>query len=218
MKQITKIIIVLFALSSIIYSAPLTGKRIAIDPGHSQASVGAVGPTGLQEQYVTYDVAVRLTNYVQYNGGGSWYLTRTATSDPSLYTRQTNANTWGPSDYISIHFNASTNPNANGTLTMWRYTGNATVCETLARKVHARLLQATGLSNIGVYPTSRTDISPYGHNTVKYTDSWVRAILTEASFITNPNEEARLKTSSYRDRLAAYIYWGICDAYGTSAW
>lgn len=210
----------MMSLTSLIYSAGgLTGKKIAIDPGHGPSSVGAVGPTGLTEHYVAYDVGSRLGSYIKNTGGGSYMLTRTATSDPSLYTRQTSANNWGAGDFISIHMNASSNQSTNGTLTMWRYTDNSWKgSENLAKKVHSRLIAGLGLRNIGAYPTSRTDLSPAGHNTVKYTASWMNAILAEVSFISNPYEESRLKTASYRDKIAAYMYWGICDFHGVSAW
>lgn len=183
----------------------LVGQKIVVDPGHGGWDPGAVGPTGLTEKEVNLRVGLSLRNCLVEYGGATVGLTRRSDVDVSLGGRVDYANSWGADRFISIHHNASTNPWANGTETYaYRYGGKQSF--DLRDKVHSRLLQAYRLTDFGAKTA--------GFYVLKYT--WMPSILTEASFITNPYEEARLKDPGYTWREAYYIYRGIVDHYGVT--
>ncbi len=208
--QFVTLVVVAFALvfamvSPVTATGGLTGVKITVDPGHGGSDPGAVGPTGLTEKAVNLRVGTVLRNCLVEYGGATVQMTRTTDVDVSLADRVNMANNWGANRFISVHHNASTDPSVNGTETYAYYYASSASFD-LRDKVHARLLQALGLPDRG----ARTA----GFYVLKYTS--MPAILTEASFISNPYEEARLKDANYTWREGYYIYKGVADHYGVA--
>ncbi|MCL4515043.1 MAG: N-acetylmuramoyl-L-alanine amidase [Firmicutes bacterium] len=195
-----------FALvSPVMATGGLTGVKITVDPGHGGSDPGAVGPTGLTEKAVNLRVGTVLKNCLVEYGYATVQMTRTTDVDVSLADRVALANNWGANRFISVHHNASTDPSVNGTETYAYYYGSSASFD-LRDKVHARLLAGMGLPNRGALTA--------GFYVLKYTN--MPAILTEASFISNPYEEARLKDAGYTWREGYYIYQGVADHYGVA--
>lgn len=185
----------------------LTGKKIMLDPGHGGEDPGAVGPTGLQEKSCTLKVATYVKNYLEKYAYATVNMTRSSDVYVSLQKRVELANNWGADRFISIHFNSSTTPSVNGTETFYyNDSSNPTrtsLSKNLAEKLQTRLIQELGLSNRGVKTAN--------FYVIKYTK--MPASLTESSFISNPQEEARLKNTDYIIRIAKAHYYGIMDHY-----
>jgi len=181
----------------------MTGIKIAIDPGHGGKDPGAVGPTGLTEKSVNLQVAKYLENCLKEYGNATTMLTRTSDTYVSLIQRANKANSWGAHRFISIHHNGSTNKWVNGT-EVYSYTRGSSQSHDLRNKIHYRLLQVYGLRDLGPKTASFSVLR----------NTKMPAVLTEASFITNPYEEARLKRPEYLWRQAFYIYLGIADHFG----
>ena len=196
-------VICLFLSGPVSLAAPLAGKTFMIDPGHGGWDAGAIGPTGLKEKNVNLRVASALRNILQQYGGATVYMTRTTDSYVALSTRAYMANAKKVQRFISIHHNASINRNVNWTETYY-YTYGSNTSKNLAVKIQKRLVSATGLKNGGAKPA----------NFAVLRLSKMPAVLTEASFISNRYEEARLKDPNYTWREAYYIYRGIVDHYG----
>lgn len=205
---VTTLALVMIALLGMaVTAAPLTGRKIFVDPGHGGTDSGAVGPTGLREKDVNLRVATVLRNALVEYGGATVRMSRTGDQTVSLTARTNNANAWGADRYISVHHNASSTASVNGTETYSHPQGSA-ASHDLRNKVHAQLIAWGGLTNRGVKTA----------NFHVLRESTMPAILTEASFITNPYEEARLRDAGYTWRQGYYIYKGICDHYGCTSY
>lgn len=191
-------------LASVTLAGGLSGKKIYVDPGHGGSDSGAVGQNGLQEKNVNLRVGTVLKNCLVEYGGATVRMSRTGDSTVSLSGRCTDANNWGADRFISVHHNASSDRSVNGTETYsYGTTGNGA---NLRNKIHAQLLKWGGLKDRGAQTAN--------FYVLKYTN--MSAVLTEASFISNPAEEARLRDSNYTWKEGYYIYRGVCDHYGAS--
>lgn len=109
------------------------------------------------------------------------------------------ANAWGASRFISIHHNADSNRSVNYTVTLVSVSASQESLE-LANSVQAELAGEFGLGNSGVW---KVDYCGVLNNT------YMPAILTEASFISNYEQEQRLRDPAYLDREAMAIMRGI---------
>jgi N-acetylmuramoyl-L-alanine amidase len=177
----------------------LSGWKFCVDPGHGGSEYGAVGPTGLQEKDVNLAVALKLRDLLQAEGA-EVLMTRTDDSAVSITQRWQMANSWGANRFISIHHNAMPDaPSVNGTETLV-YTYASQDSLELANSVQAELVGELGLPNRGIVP--RSDVGVLKNTTMP-------AILTEASFISNPEQEQRLRDDSYLLREAQAIMRGI---------
>ena len=172
--------------------------RIGIDPGHGGSDPGAVGPSGLQEADVNLDVGLRINQILEVNGL-EVITTRTGDRYINLFERTKILN-HAKCDYvISIHCNSSTFPEPDYVSTFIQ--GRGGEAEKLAKGIQRHLVDATGWADGGVrvknlHMTRETD-SP--------------AILVEMGFISNPDQEARLKQEGMRKALALSIALGILD-------
>lgn len=184
-------------------AAPLAGKKFVVDPGHGGWDPGAKGPTGLTEKSVNLRVATSLRNILTEYGGATVKLTRTDDRYLTLNQRAQTANNCGADRFISVHHNGSTNKSANGT-EVYSHTSNNWTSNDMRNKVQARLVKTTKLPNFGAKTA----------NFAVLRQTWMPSILTEASFITNSYEEARLKNPEYVWRQAHAIYQGVVDHMG----
>jgi N-acetylmuramoyl-L-alanine amidase len=176
----------------------LSGWKFCIDAGHGGAETGAVGPTGLQEKDVNLQVAYSLKGMLE-SEGAEVLMTRTDDSAVSITQRWQMANAWGASRFISIHHNADSNRSVNYTVTLVSVSASQESLE-LANSVQAELAGEFGLGNSGVW---KVDYCGVLNNT------YMPAILTEASFISNYEQEQRLRDPAYLDREAMAIMRGI---------
>jgi N-acetylmuramoyl-L-alanine amidase len=180
--------------------------KIAEDPGHGGADSGAVGPSGVQEKNITLPVAKMVAEYLA--PIAEVMLTRTDDSipggnpDTELSFRAKMANDWGADLFVSIHCNAAADPAANGTETY--HMPGSQKGATLAGAIQSRLVSALGLRDRGVkqanYAVLRRTSMP--------------AVLVEIAFISNPTEEALLKSSDFQRKAARAIAQGIADYLG----
>ena len=97
--------------------------KIFIDQGHNPVNpnAGAEG-FGLREQDITYDIGVRLANLLRNDPDFEVRLSRNTEAEQlgtsnstSLAARVNAANAWGADYFISLHTNASVNPDVRGT-------------------------------------------------------------------------------------------------------
>ena len=106
------------SLSSFNIEVPknFSGKKkiIVIDPGHGGHDPGAMA-NGLKEKDINLKVALKLKKYLEKDGRFKVYLTRDDDYFVSLYDRTLIALEKKADLFISIHTNASENPNLSGT-------------------------------------------------------------------------------------------------------
>jgi len=193
------------------YARHLNGFKICLDPGHGgQGHIPNYkrGPTGLREADINLQVALHLREMLQ-KAGVTVIMTRVDDSYVSLPMRSQIANENHADFFISLHHNGSQNPKTNYTST-W-YHGDAD--DSRPSLDLARYIQQ-GVSDALRLPTSAATglysdrlITAAGFGVLRLTEC--PAVLCEASFYSNPEEEARLKQEAYRKREAYGYFLGI---------
>ncbi|KAA0252936.1 MAG: hypothetical protein EDX89_16125 [Acidobacteria bacterium] len=93
---------------------PIEPKTIVLDPGHGGSEEGAKGPGGLLEKDATLAI-VKVIREVLTKRGYRVVTTRDSDVTVGLEDRAAQANAARADVFLSIHFNASRSPNANGT-------------------------------------------------------------------------------------------------------
>jgi N-acetylmuramoyl-L-alanine amidase len=174
--------------------------HVVIDAGHGglerkegSSANNAVGPTGLLEKSLTLDVALSTRTHLAALGIPCT-LTRQTDENLGLEARADVARQLGADAFVSIHFNASDEHNAQGTET-WHHVAASAVSKSLAAAVQAGMVGATGLRNRG------TKAEAFGVLKPAYHAPETAACLVECSFLDRADEEARLKQASYKDAL-----------------
>ena len=193
------------------YARYLEGIKICLDPGHGgQAYLPNYkrGPTGLREAAVNLHVALYLREFLR-DAGAIVFMTRTDDSFVSITDRSELANKNAVDFFISLHHNFFSNPETNYTSTWYHQDADdSRVSLDLARYVQqsvADTLQLPQSPPTGLY--SDRLVIPSGFGVLRQTKR--PAILVEASFYSNPEEEQRLKKESYNKREAYGYFLGI---------
>ncbi len=202
----------------------LEGWVIVLDPGHGgDAHLEGYkrGPTGVREAEMNWRVAVLLERLLA-DAGAHVTLTREGDVEVSLAERAEIANTVERPDggrgadlFISLHHNASSNPESNYS-SVW-FHGEADWSEPEldpARYIVHALARALRTDAARTSPLM-SDQQMYrgGFGVLRRTE--VPAILLESSFFTHPDEEQRLRDGIYNLRQAYAIYTALCEyAYG----
>jgi N-acetylmuramoyl-L-alanine amidase len=201
-KQKLIAVIIIFILFPINLLLPLQSAQarritIVIDPGHGGKDSGAVGHRRLKEKDVNLKVGLRLRKYLLASGVNV-VMTRSTDKYISLSKRVAIANKAGADRFISIHHNSCSKAGINGTETYVkrRVGGTAKNLGVMVENALAPSLKLPkrGLKKANFYVITYTKIP---------------AILTEGSFISNPKEEARLRTNKRIDQEARGIYNGL---------
>jgi N-acetylmuramoyl-L-alanine amidase len=202
-------------------------RTIVIDPGHGGKEVGAVGPNGLLEKDVTLEVSRKLASALE-RLGTRVVLTRDDDSVVSLDQRTAIANQYKADLFLSVHMNAAVVKGAKGSetyflsleasddlarraaetenaasaavpagagadlkLILWDLAHQEYVQESsrLAQAIQEEMNKATGVQNRGVKQ------APFK----VLVGATMPAALVEVGFITNPEEESKLKSDSFQD-------------------
>ncbi len=194
------------------YTRHLKGFKICLDPGHGgQGHISDYkrGPTGVREAEVNLKVALHLRDILQ-NVGATVVMTRVDDSYVSLARRSQIANESAADFFISLHHNGIDNsPETNYTST-W-YHGDADDSRQsldLARYIQQGVSDALRLPDspaTGLYSDKLVTASGFG--VLRLTKC--PAVLCEASFLSNPAEEARLQDDNYLSQEAYGYFLGI---------
>ena len=215
-------------LCGIALSAPLAAGHaqappndVGLDPGHSDADVGAVG-AGLREVDLTLALAQRLQPMLEAYGlrvaltrEDNRPLTAMSHRDPTERIRLEQeariAAVTPARIYVSIHFNGHPNPGVRGTETYYNPDNFGAESRRLAEALQAGILAE--LRGIGYEPLDRgvsddrTAGKPYGHFFSLRGPQ--PSVLVEALFLSNPREAALLREPGTLDALARGYAAGI---------
>lgn len=187
----------------------LAGRRIALDPGHGGFFRGALGGGGLTEAEANLGIALRLRDLLAAQGAGV-FLTRTDDRDfltpadsalrADLAERARLAAAFDPDLLISIHHNADPRGahDVNETQTYYKL-GDEGPSLDVAQDVHRALVRNVGIRANKVVPG----------NFYMLRSSAAPALLTETSYITNPDVEARLRLPEKQELEAQAIFIGL---------
>lgn len=204
--------------------------RVLLDPGHGGADPGAIGPAGLHEADVTVDIARRAAKALAQDGV-TVVVTRDSDKTVSLEERAALANSSAADLFISIHCNAADNHNKRGIETYVLDTGSDVVANRVAARENATSVAASSeigsiltslrLSDQSTSSTRLAELMQRAalaslrptypevhdgglHRAGFYVLVGARmpSILFESSYISNADEEAKLRDEGYRQRLA----------------
>lgn len=173
-----------------------TKGTIVVDPGHGGSDPGAIGPNGLQEKDVVLKVGLKVRDLLE-SYGYTVVMTRKTDIYVSLQERCDIANNSEADFFISIHNNSFGNSSAHGTETFSYYSND--LGAQLARSIQNNLVSALGRYN-------------RGHKTADFyvlRNTKMPSALAELAFISNPTEEALLKTDEFQTKAAKAIVQGI---------
>ena len=183
--------------------------QIYIDQGHNPQGInaGAEG-FGVREQDITYQVGLYLYNILSEDYRFTARLSRPTpettlgyNNTSSLRERVNQANSW-PADYfISIHANASENPELNGSEVY--VAASYTPAWYLAMDVLSEIVRRTGTKYNGVY------INPALY-VLRNTN--MPAILVELGYITKYEDNQKMTQNPYQ--FAYGIYVGLLNYLG----
>lgn len=186
-------------------SGILRGKIITIDPGHGGSDSGAIGPTGLNEKTATLGISLDLAKMLK-EAGAKVYITRKvdedvapqpATDVEELQARVDVGNNTNSDIFVCIHLDSFTSPSAKGT-TGYYFAGSSS-SQRLADYVKEGVIEQLGTVDRG---TKTANFYVLKHTTMP-------ATLIETAFISNPDEEALLRSDEGQEKAAVGIYNGI---------
>lgn len=186
----------------------VAGKVIVVDPGHGGRDPGAIGANGALEKNINLELAKCLKNLLL-QAGAVVIMTREGDydlTDPGLANNKKSADLKARVDLVrkceadicvSIHVNSFPSSRWWGAQTFYYTPSNES--KRLASLIQDELLRLLGNSGRWIKPEDF-----YIIREVK-----IPAVLVEVGFISNPQEEQRLKTSVYQEKTAWCIYAGI---------
>jgi N-acetylmuramoyl-L-alanine amidase len=212
--------------------------KIVLDPGHGGHDTGTIGPKGLEEKDLVLDVSHRLGKLLTTRLGAEVIYTRTDDTFIPLETRTAIANQEGADLFISVHANSSRDPDARGVETYYlNFTSSPDALEVAAREnavsdktIHELqdLVKKIALKEkIEESQEFASDVEDSLHSGLAVKNPGLRdrgvkkapfivliganmpSILAEISFVSNPGDERKLRTSDYRQRIAESLYHGI---------
>ena len=196
------------SLSSVDASV-LRGKKIVLDPGHGGYFTGCIGVGGLTEAEVNLSVALHLRELLA-AAGAEVTLTRERDRDyltpadstlrSDLQKRVEIANAAHADLFVSIHHNADPGGlhDVNETQVYYQL-GDEGPSYDLANDVMRSLARNLGIESVRLLPG----------NFYVVRGSEAPALLTESSYLTNPDVEARLRTDGARKLEAEALYLGV---------
>ena len=214
----------------------LSVSRIVIDAGHGGHDPGAQG-SGLNEAELTLDVALRLQKLLE-KQGVEVVMTRDTDVFIPLQERTAIANRENADMFLSIHANASRNPEARGVETYFLNFANNREAEAVAARENAGsgrtmhnlpdIVKAIALNNklnesrdlaesvqrsmvqrLGTRSKQLRDLGVKQAPFVVLIGAGMPSVLAEISFITHKQEGALLKSGAYRQQIAQALLDGV---------
>jgi N-acetylmuramoyl-L-alanine amidase len=216
----------------------LGARRIVIDAGHGGHDPGTIGRGGLMEKDLVLDVALRLEKMVREELGAEVIMTRSTDVFIELSERTAIASTRDADLFLSIHANASRNPTARGIETYFLNFAKNAHAETVAARENAistaTLKDLQGLVK-AITTNSKIDesrdfatsiqeamvqhqrdrgapVEDRGVHTAPFyvlIGANMPSVLAEIAFVSNPDEEVRLKTPEVREQIARSLAKGV---------
>lgn len=184
---------------------PRTG-TVIIDPGHGGEDGGAVSCTGVQESALNLEISLRLRDLLNFMG----YETKMIrTTDTAVYTQGATISEKKVSDLkhrvelvnetpeallLSIHQNQFSDGKYSGAQVFYAPTAGS---QALAERVQALLIDT-------VNPGSRRACKP-ADGVYLMQHVGCTGILVECGFLSNAQEEAKLRTAEYQKELCCVI-------------
>jgi N-acetylmuramoyl-L-alanine amidase len=223
---------------SLIRTLGLKIGKIVIDPGHGGHDAGTIGPNGLTEKDLVLDVSLRLGKLLESRLGAEVDYTRDDDTFIPLETRTEIANQDQADLFVSVHANSSHDSDARGVETYYlNFTTSRDALDVAARenavsdqsiyelqdlvkkialkekieesREFASDVQSALHSGLAAKNPSLRDRGVRRAPFIVLIGANMPSILAEISFVSNPEDERKLKTPEYRQRVAESLYRGI---------
>jgi N-acetylmuramoyl-L-alanine amidase len=215
----------------------LGARRIVIDAGHGGHDPGTIGAGGLQEKDLVLDVSLRLEKLVRTELGAEVLMTRSSDAYVPLEERTAIANSRAADLFLSVHANASRDRRARGIETYFLNFAQDPHAEAVAARENA--ISAATLKDLqqlvkAITLNSKIDesrdfaasvqeamvqnireqhpVEDRGVHTAPFyvlIGANMPSVLAEIAFVSNPEDEKRLKTPEYRDVIARALFRGV---------
>ncbi len=218
--------------------APFEVKTIVIDPGHGGDDTGAIGRKGTHEKDIVLAISKKLKRILEKEQGLKVVLTRTGDKSMELLDRTRIANDINADLFLSIHCNANRKRKFSGIETFYLNNSSDSYSSRLADRenksagkeisdlefiltdlsMNANITDSIMLANL----VQKSLVKQIKKKHSKVVDRGVRravfhvllyarmpAVLVETSFISNPTEELRLRSSAYQEQIAQGIARGV---------
>lgn len=171
--------------------------KIAIDPGHGGDNTGAEGvKTGILEKNYTLLFAEALKAVLE-KENITVIMTREKDTSLSIKERIALLKKANPDLLISLHLNATDNPAVNGSSTYYKYIGFRPLSEFILKR-----LLYMGMEDFG-------NVGNFNFGLNSPTD-FVNC-LVEIAFLSNAEDEEKIRDPAFRNKVANQIYQGIAD-------
>ena len=195
------------AVTTMVESSPIEGRRIiVVDAGHGGIDGGATSCTGVLESKFNLEIALRLNDLLRFMG----YETKMIrTEDTSIHTEGKTIAAQKVSDLkqrvrivneienailVSIHQNTFPQEKYSGAQVFY---ADDECSQTLARNLQTAFIQTV---NPGSKRKCKSSEGIYLMQNITNP-----GVLIECGFITNPQEEALLRSGDYQKKLASVI-------------
>jgi N-acetylmuramoyl-L-alanine amidase len=213
-------------------------KRVVIDPGHGGKDPGCIGSQNTQEKSIVLDIATRLKNLLSTKQGLEVIMTRETDIFVPVENRPVIANQKKADLFVSIHANANPRKNYCGTATFFlNFSTDPSVNAIAARenatstknigdmkeiitkiaqnskikesKELAENIQECLISNLTKSYKYTQDLGVKGGPFWVLIGGEMPSVLVETLHLSNSREEALLRNTEYRQKIAEGIYQGI---------
>lgn len=190
---------------------------VVLDPGHGGSDTGAIGKRKLYEKKAVLDIAKKVKQSIA-GSNIRVFLTRDSDRDLSLSARSALARNWKADLFVSIHLNSAGNLNAEGVETY--VMSNAGSTSTASNKPDKKSYEGNRYDsrnmilayNLQKETLSTTSAPDRGIKKARFEvlrNAPCPAVLIECGFVSNRKEEAKLLTSTYRQKIADGIANGL---------
>jgi N-acetylmuramoyl-L-alanine amidase len=174
-----------------------TAFKVVIDSGHGGKDVGATGASGQYEKNFTLSVSKKVEKLLKQEPQIQVFMTRrddSFISQESRY-RPKYANKLDADLFISIHGNTFSNPDVSGTETFYYHKNSRFFADIIQKYV----AEATGFRNRRIMKKDLFVVK----------DTKMPAALIEVGYLTNPENESKMWTDDFQNRVATSIVEGI---------
>jgi len=204
---------------------------VVVDAGHGGDDAGVMGRDGTSEEEITLRLALQFAGAMKDVAGVAVFLDRDGDENMSVEERAITANRKHPAVMLSLHCGFSRRPEETGIRVYYYLPGRSQL-----DKYHVLKESTTGgtvrlvpwdLAQVGHLAASRelagtvqqkvaalegsTSGSPTGCALVPLQSIDSPAVLLEVGFLSNPQDEARLRDPAYRESLARALREAVLE-------
>ena len=211
--------------------------RVVLDPGHGGHDVGTHGPSGLYEKDLVLDISQRLAALIQDRLGSEVLLTRSDDTFVPLEGRTKIANDNKADLFLSIHANSSPVKSVTGVETYYlNFTTSRSALDVASRENAATGSSIFDLKDVlekialrdkidesrefasrlqtSLYTLTKAGAATKNRGVKKapfvvLIGAQMPSVLAEIGFLTNASDEALMRKTDHRQKIAEALYKGI---------